>query len=110
MEQPKKTTIQQVIDALKQKGYADVDVQEVTKQISRAATEQFTLRAMAVLTDEDLTAIDAFPEDAQASVEMQKRYNLRTGKDANTVMQTLLEQNAKDFLAQLATSIPAQSK
>ena len=110
MEQPQKTAIQQVTDALKQKGYADVDVQEVTKQISRAATEQFTLRAMAVLTDEDLTAIDAFPEDAQASVEMQKRYNLRTGKDANTVMQALLEQNAKDFLAQLAPRTPEQPK
>lgn len=101
MDQAQKTAIQQVIDALKQKGFAEVDVQEITKQISRVATEQFTLRAMAVLTDEDLTAIDAFPEDAQASVEMQKLYNQRTGKDANTIMQELLEQNAKDFLTLL---------
>ena len=110
MEQPQKTAIQQVIDALKQKGFADVDVQEITKQISRVATEQFTLRAMAVLTDDDLTAIDAFPEDAQASVEMQKRYNQRTGKDANAVMQALLEQNAKDFLAQLTPLSQIQQK
>lgn len=97
-----KTKLREVQETLKTKGYTDNEVSEVVMQIYQVASNHFALRALAVLHDDDLSVVDASPDDNKASEELKKRFTDRTQKNADEEITSLIEYYAADFLSHLA--------
>lgn len=96
-EKPK---LEQVVDLLKQKGYTDDQIAETIEQIGQSGFNELYTEAMAVFTDEDIAAIADCPEEAIKD-EVLKRFEARTGRNAQIVMQEFLDNFSEAFLAQV---------
>ena len=97
-----KTKLQEVQDVLKTKGYTENEVNEIVMQIYQVASNHFALRALAVLHEDDLVAVDASTDDNKASDELKKKFTERTQKNADDEIKNLIEYFAADFLFHLA--------
>ena len=92
--------LKEVLDILKQEGWTDDQLAQLTTDLTKAAFSKLYSQAMIAFTEEDLQAIEACADQAAANVEIQKRYQTRTGRDATIDMQQFLDVFVEGFMAE----------
>ncbi|MDP3724453.1 MAG: hypothetical protein Q8R11_02340 [bacterium] len=90
--------LQQILAILQQKGWTDDQLAQLTTDLTKAAFSKLYSEAMTSFTEEDLQAIEACADQVAANVEIQKRYQMRTGRDAQADMQQFLDTFAQGFM------------
>lgn len=71
----------QLLQTLKQNGWNDEQLAQLSEEVAKAAFARFYTEAVAVLTPEDLQVIEDCATDEEGQAKIKELYTLRTGKD-----------------------------
>ena len=101
-QQPAQTKYTQVLQILKEKGWDDEKISELTTELTNAAFKQFYAEAVMSFTEEDMTEIDEIEDDMDAQKRIKELYRERTGKDADEESARFFDVFAEGFLKENA--------
>ena len=89
---------QKIIDTLKSDGLTDDQIADFSAVITNAASQAFFAEAVLVFDEEDMNALDAITDPAQADYEIKVRYAQKTGKNVAIQMQEFYNAFSDKFL------------
>lgn len=92
------TKFQQILTILKQKGWTDEQLAQLTEEVAKSVFTQFYTNAVAELTDEDLDQIDKCATQEEANAKIKELYKLRTGIDPDEQATKFYDDFATKFL------------
>ncbi len=95
------TKFEEMLKTLKQKGWTDEQLASLSEQAARAAFAQFYTQAVAVLTNEDLDAIEKCTTEDQANAKIKELYVLRTGANSDEDAKAFYNTFAEKFIEEL---------
>lgn len=91
--------VKELITHLLNKGYSEDQVAEVCAHIGEAAFEQFMAGAKNIIGEDGFAAIEAQTTDTEAHEELKRQYQLKTGQDAQTQIDNIINQQVDSYLS-----------
>ena len=95
---PASPKLDQVVKILEGKGATEEQITQVLTEVAKTAFAKLYTEAMASFTQDDLQAIEKATAQEEANFEIMTRYNERTGKNAQEVLQNYYDIFADKFL------------
>lgn len=91
--------VKELITTLLNKGYSEDQVAEICAHIGEAAFEQFMAGAKNILGEDGFAAIEAMPTDTEAHEELKRQYQAKTGQDAQSQIDTIINLQVDSYLS-----------
>lgn len=93
-------TLENIIEILKNKGWTDEQIVELTNNITKTSFARLYEQALTSFTDEDMKAVEACQTQEEANEKIRKFYTLRTGKDPDQEAQKFVADFCQGFMAE----------
>lgn len=102
-------TLENVIDILKNKGWTDEQIVELTNNITKTSFARLYEQALASFTNEDIKAVEACQTQEETNEKIRQIYTLRTGKDPNQEAQKFIANFVQGFMAEYQKELKDQA-
>lgn len=100
-------TLKDVIEILKEKGWSDEQIIQLTTQVTKTSFAGLYEEAIASFTDEDLKTIEACSNQEETAEEIKQLYSLRTGKNAEEEARKFVANFCQEFMVQYRKDNPS---